>query len=149
MTDPGSAIPGEDATDITPEERRRQRLRDLWQLHLPLAIVLVICTSATLIEARRASEGVWRAWAYTVEWPLIGLFAIWIWNHYRTHGSLTRGLADRWRAHVAQFSAGDAPEAQPAPLPPAAGEDDAELGAWRDYLDDLHRREPPGSPPAG
>ncbi|MDQ5973617.1 MAG: hypothetical protein QG661_826 [Actinomycetota bacterium] len=149
MTEPDDGVRGEGAVAPAPYEQRRQRLRDLWQLHLPLAIVLVICASATIIEARRAGEGVWRAWAYMVEWPIIGLFAVWIWNRYRRHGSLTRGLADRWKAHVAQYSVDDRTDDPPAAPPPTASPDDAELDAWRDYVDELHRREPPGAPPAG
>jgi hypothetical protein len=87
------------------------------------------------------------------EWPLIGLFAIWIWHRYRTRGSVTKGLADRWRAHVAQYGAEldaeqDQPRAdEPEPVDPPPA--DPGLDAWRDYVDDLHRRDPPGGPPPG
>ena len=138
--------------DPTPDERRSTRWRDAWQLHLPLVIVLALCTAATIIEARRAGEGVWRAWAYMFEWPLIGLFAIWIWNRYRRHGSLTRGLAERWRSHVAQYGDADPdPEHDAAHDPPSdatpAQSADPQLGAWRAYVADLQRRDPPGAAP--
>lgn len=79
-----------------------------------------------------------------VEWPLIGLFAIWIWNRFRTHGTVIKGLGGRWRAHVADY--GKTQEAPRGAAPPAA---DPDLEAWRGHVDDLHRREPPGVPPAG
>ena len=144
------------ATEQPPEPESRRRWRDFWQLHLPLILVLAICTAATVIEARRATEGVWRAWAYMVEWPLIGLFAIWIWNRYRKHGTVIRGLGERLRAHAATYGAADPTEERPeqvestAPVqPPPAAPTDPDLAAWRGYVDDLHRREPPGAPPAG
>ncbi len=85
--------------------RSRGGWRDFWQLHVPLVLVLSLCTFITIIEVRRASEGVWRAWAYMFEWPLIGLFTIWIWHRYRTEGSVTKGLVARWRDRVSRMSA--------------------------------------------
>ena len=132
------------------------RRRDFWQLHVPLVLVLTLCTVITVIEVRRATEGVWRAWAYMFEWPMIGLFAIWIWYRYRKEGSVTRGLADRWRERVAQLGAeADAAEAAGAEAEAATEAatrapepvDDPELRKWQEYVDDLHRREPPGQPP--
>ena len=145
--------------DSTPDpdskEPRRVRggWRDVWQLHVPLVLVLSLCTVATIIEAQRASEGVWRAWAYMVEWPLIGLFTIWIWHRYRTEGSVTKGLIDRWRERVTRLGAeadGGAEGAAVAKAPAVQEEqpatDDPELDAWTSYVEDLRRREPPGSP---
>lgn len=131
--------------DEQPPRRRSARWRDFWQLHVPLAVVLTLCTVITVIEVRRATEGVWRAWAYMFEWPMIGLFAVWIWYRYRTEGSVTRGLAERWRERVERLGA-EADAAERAAEPVIAS-DDPELTAWRDYVDDLHRREPPGEPP--
>ena len=138
-----------DPTPMSEADRRRQRRRDVWQLHVPLVLVLLLCTVLTIVEARRAGDGVWRAWAYMFEWPLIGLFALWIWNRYRTHGSVTRGLADRWRAHVAQYGVNldeEDPGTDPA-SPPALAPLDPDLQAWQGYVEDLHRRDPPGQPP--
>jgi hypothetical protein len=130
--------------------RASSRSRDFWQLHVPLVLVLILCTVITVIEVRRASEGVWRAWAYMFEWPMIGLFSIWIWNRYRTQGSVTRGLADRWRERVeritAESDAARADAASPAAAAPAPP-DDPGLEAWQAYVDDLQRRDPPGRPP--
>ena len=125
-----------------PAPRSSSRRRDFWQLHVPLALVLALCTVVTIIEVRRATEGVWRAWAYMVEWPMIGLFCIWIWNRYRKQGSVTRGLADQWRSRVERISAEAAADA------PTPAVDDQGLEAWESYVDALHRRQPPGRPPA-
>ena len=124
-----------------------QRRRDFWQLHVPLVAVLTLCAVITVIEVRRATEGVWRAWFYMFEWPMIGLFAIWIWYRYRREGSLTRGLTDRWRDRVRQYEA-EADAADAAAPHTARVPDDPELSAWQDYVDDLQRRQPPGEPPA-
>ncbi len=138
----------EQTPEQSPEPESRRRWRDFWQLHVPLIVVLAICTAATIIEARRATEGVWRAWAYMVEWPLIGLFALWIWNRYRKHGTVIKGLSERLRAHAATYGTADPADTQPqqndTPTPV-----DPDLDAWRGYVDDLHRREPPGAPPSG
>ena len=131
----------------------RSRWRDVWQLHVPLVLVLGLCTVATVIEARRAEEGVWRAWAYMVEWPLIGAFAVWIWYRYRHEGRVTTHFADKWKARVEQITAeADAEAAMRAANDTAAGklpvpESDAELQAWQAYVEDLERRQPPGGPP--
>lgn len=112
----------------------RSRWRDFWQLHVPLVVVLLICLVATVIEVRRAGEGFWRAWIYMVEWPLIGVVAVWIWHRYRTEGNVTKGMVERWKARAAAL---------------AQEQDDPQLRAWNEYVDDLERRQPPGGPPAG
>jgi hypothetical protein len=120
----------------------RSRYRDLWQLHIPLVIVLAVCAALTVIEARRATEGVWRAWWYMIEWPLFGLFAIWVWYRYRHEGSVTKGMVQRWRNRVEALNAEADRAAEPPPIPI----DDPDLQAWTDYRDDLRRRQPPGGP---
>ena len=130
------------STPPSPDQRRR----DFWQLHVPLVVVLTLCAVITVIEVRRATEGVWRAWFYMFEWPMIGLFAIWIWYRYRREGSVTGSLTDKWRARGRQYEAeADAEEAAAADS--ARRTHDPGLDAWQEYVDDLHRREPPGEPP--
>jgi hypothetical protein len=133
----------EPRTEPTPP--RRGGWRDFWQLHVPLVLVLTLCAIVTVIEARRATEGVWRAWWYMFEWPLFGLFAFWIWYRYRNEGSVTKGMVQRWRDRVAEATA----EAERAAEPPPIPADDPGLQAWDGYLDELHRREPPGGPQTG
>lgn len=128
----------------SPDEPPKSRWRNFWQLDIPLVFAVALCTVFTVIEVRRAAEGVWRAWAYAFEWPMIGLFCLWIWYRYRKEGNVTKGLAARWRARVDRITA----EAKAQPSPPAALKPvDPDLDAWQSYLGDLHRREPPGKSP--
>lgn len=129
------------------EQRRARRRRDLWQLDVPLAFAVMLCTTLTVIELRRASEGVWRAWAYTFEWPLIGVICCWIWYRYRTEGSVTRRFTSRWKARVEQYEAEfEAAERSASAKGPTIDPEDPQLQEWQRYVDDLQRREPPGEP---
>ena len=121
-------------------EAPRSRIKDFLQLHLTLVVVLALCTTMTIIEARRASEGVDRALAYAFQWPLIGVFAFVVWNHYRRHGKLTRWFSDRYRARIEAFQRSD-----DAATPSLS--DDPEVIAWREHVRELRRVDPPGGPP--
>jgi len=110
--------------------RPRSRMRDLWQLDIPLVFGLALCTFLTIVEARRAGEGFWRAWVYTFEWPLIGAFIIWIWWRYKHEGHLTKGMIRRWRQRVDRYER----EARDAD-----SSDDPGLTAWRQQVADLER----------
>jgi len=143
-------------------DERRRRTRDLWQLHLPLVLVLALCAFATAVEFSRAREGVDRAWAYTIQWPVIGLFAIVVWNRYRKHGSITKSISGYFRARVARFEAEaleqearEQEAREQEALATAAANDsgegapsiDPDEQAWRDHVRELQRRDPPGGPP--
>lgn len=135
-------------------DQPRSRVKDLWQLHLPLVIVLAFCTVATIVEFQRARQGVDRAWAYTFQWPIIGAFAVVVWNRYRKHGSITRSISDYFRKRVARFEAEALAEEERqhaaqagAHTPPPLVVDPDEL-AWREHLRRLHEEDPPGGPPA-
>ena len=117
-----------------------RKIKDAFTLHLPLVIVLALCTVATVIEYGRAQEGVGRAWAYTFQWPIIGLFAIVIWNRYRKHGNLTRWFTDRYRNRIAAFTA-EAEAAETAKEPEPVDPDEQ---AWAEYVADLRRRDEQG-----
>lgn len=130
-------------TTEEPQRPVRSRWRDVWTLHIPLVLVLALCISATVIEFRRANEGVWRAWIYLFEWPLIGAFAVWMWVRFRREAG--GGFARRWRERAERAAQPD-PEPDPGPAPPA----DPELEAWRDYQRGLGRPGAPGTDgPAG
>ena len=119
-------------------EEKRSKVKDFWQLHVPLVLVLALCTFATIIEARRASEGVDRALVYTFQWPLIGVFAIVVWNRYRKHGNLTKWFTDRYRDRIRQFQREDAETGMEVTDPDEI--------AWREHLQELRRSDPPGGP---
>lgn len=112
-------------------ESRRRRLRDLWQLDLPLVLALALCTTFTVIEGMRAADGVWRAWIYMFEWPLIGAFCVWIWVRFKREPG--GGFARRWRERAQRF----AEEPQ--------GEIDPDLQAWQAYQRRVQDEQ--GSPP--
>lgn len=129
------------------DKRQEPRRRQLWRLHIPLAVALTICTAATVIEFNRATDGVGRAWAYAVQWPLFGAFAVWMWVRYRREergdgdsseladraGKVRNpfaGVVRRWQANVA-----DAERSAQVP------DDDPDLVAWRRHVVDLRRRE--------
>ena len=116
----------------------RSRARDFWQLDVPLVLVLILCVVATVIEVARANEGVWRAWIYLFEWPLIGAFAVWIWYRFKHEDG--GGFVRRWRERVARLEAEAVVDADARPdVPPAPT--DPDLEAWQEYQRDLRRRE--------
>lgn len=133
-------------------EEKRSRVKDLWQLHLPLVVVLALCTFATVVEYGRARQGVDRAWVYTIQWPIIGLFAVVVWNRYRKHGSITRSISNYFRARAARFEAEAVAEEERA-RQEASGEVivaevDPDEVAWREHVRRLHEQDPPGGPPS-
>ena len=131
-------------------ERQRRRRRNVWQLDIPLVLVLVLCTVITVIEYRRANEGVWRAWIYLFEWPLIAAFAVWMWYRF-THEGSGGGFVRRWKERVARFEAeADAQErderaAQADEARRVQEANDPQLQAWREYQRSLREQEQPPS----
>lgn len=117
----------------------RNRKKDFWTLDVPLVVVLALCISATVIEVGRAGAGNWRAAVYSIEWPIIGAFAIWMWVRFKREGGSFRGITRRWQERVARYEAeADAAErpVEKAPSPP-----DPELDAWNAYRDGVHQRD--------
>lgn len=47
--------------------------------HLTLVVGLVFCAFAFWFELRRAEGGNSLSWAYVFEWPLLGVFAVYMW----------------------------------------------------------------------
>lgn len=108
------------------EERPRSRVRDFWTLDVPLVVALIICTTATVIELGRATDGNWRAWVYSVEWPMIGAFCVWMWIRFRRQGASVSGMTQRWRDRAASYADEDRPASAPEPVDP-------DLAAWQEY----------------
>ncbi|MDD2817669.1 MAG: hypothetical protein PHN51_02585 [Candidatus Nanopelagicales bacterium] len=134
--------------ELTPEQKKTKRRKDLWQLDIPLVLGLLLCGFLSVIEFRRAFEGVGRAWVYAFQWPLIGAVCCWIWYRYRTEGNVTQGFISKWKQRVAALEA----EAKSAELhndevKAGVTPDDPDLQEWQHYVEDLQRREPPGHPP--
>lgn len=130
-------------TDGPTPERPRSRARDFWTLHVVLIVVLVLCTYATIVEGSRALDGNWRAVFYTFEWPLIGAFAIVVWNRYRRHGSLSLRFKERWDRRIASFQDADEREAAEAAAKAQAEAERTtpEALAWQEHVARLNREE--------
>ena len=129
--------------DAPPPERGRSRWRDVLTLHIPLVLVLTLCTVLTVVEFRRANEGVWRAWIYLFEWPLIAAFAIWMWVRFRREAG--GGFARQWRERVERVRAAEVHPGQDAePRAEGAAAADPELQAWHDYQRRIRDADGPG-----
>jgi hypothetical protein len=117
-----------------------RRWKDILTLHVPLVLVLALCTYATINQYGRAQQGVDRSWAYTFQWPIIGLFAIVVWNRYRKHGNLTKWFTDRYRGRIDAYRAeAEAEEAAKR----ETDEADPDTQAWERYVEELRRRDHP------
>jgi hypothetical protein len=89
-----------------------------------LFLAELICIPAFVFELSRALGGNTLSWAYVVEWPLLGGYAIYMWRKMLRE---EKGL-----------------EARPAPT--QEQQDDPELKAWNDYLASVHRSDQSGDP---
>ena len=96
------------------DEKRTHVLR----IHLGLFFAEAICISALVVELSRALSGNSLSWAYVVEWPVLGSYAIYMWRKL---------LND-------EKPRDDAPELQ-------ASEDDPRLAEWNAYLAHVHSRD--------
>lgn len=137
-------------SELEQTTKPRSKWFDFWTLHVPLVVVLAISISATIIEYNRAMEGIGRAWAYTFQWPLIGVFGIIVWNRYRKHGNLTKGFTRYFHERAARFTAeAEAEERAEAERLQRERElrETPEAQAWDQYVRELHRKDPPGGPP--
>ncbi len=85
------------------------------RLHLGLFLAEVICLSAFVIEMSRALSGNILSWAYVVEWPILGAYAVYM-----------------WRKLLKEELSIDQPS------PPPAVADDPRLVAWNEYLARVH-----------
>lgn len=115
-------------------------------------VVIVICIYATYNQIGRAAEGVDRSIVYAIQWPIIGIFAVIVWNRYRKHGSLTKSFTKYWRDRAERFTLeAERLEADRFPIAPKRADSNPDLNAqkeaWEEYLADLHRVDPPGGPP--
>lgn len=50
------------------------------RLHFGLAVAEGICLSAFVLELSRALAGNTLSWAYVAEWPVLGVYAIYMWR---------------------------------------------------------------------
>ncbi len=104
------------------------------RLHLTLALGLALSTLGLTVELRRALHGHLLAWAYVVEWPVLGVFGTYVWWNLTHPEAAERRKASRaarkissepsipeddpdllrWQAHLAQRNSHETrPEAEP------------------------------------
>ena len=50
-----------------------------WRAHLTLSLGLALCGAAFWFEIGRAEGGNELSWAYVFEWPLLAIFAVYMW----------------------------------------------------------------------
>lgn len=91
------------------------KTRHVLSIHLGLFFAEAICVSALVLELSRALSGNTLSWAYVVEWPVLGTYAIYMW----------RKLLKEQRSSNATST-------------PAVIDDDPRLAAWNDYLAQVH-----------
>lgn len=60
------------------------------KLHVTLALGLALCGVAFWFELGRAEGGNELSWAYVFEWPLLGIFAIYMWWRFLHPGFTIR-----------------------------------------------------------
>ena len=122
----------------------RRRWKDLWTLLVPLVVFVALSIYATINQYHRWQSGVDHSFAYMIQWPIIGIFAIIVWNRYRKHGSFSNWIGRHYRERAARFEA-EAEAKERAEV--AILEQDPDTQAWQAYVNQLHREDPPGGPP--
>ena len=99
------------------------------KLHLTLAAGLALCVAAGGYELYRALGGNMLSWAYVFEWPLFGVFGIYLW----------------WRL---LHEDSEPARAKRRPAPEMSAEESDQLEAWNRYLAELHASEAEGPDPS-
>jgi hypothetical protein len=109
----------EDAKDTDSELARVSRLTGAaaFKTHLTLVLGLALCAGAFWFELGRAERGNGLSWAYVFEWPLLGLFAVYMW----------------WKL----LHPGDTSKRPRRARPAIAPEYEGMLAAWQDHQREL------------
>jgi hypothetical protein len=94
------------------------------RIHLGLLAAEAICISAFVIEISRVLSGNTLSWAYVVEWPILGAYAIYMWHKLlkdeRSPESMSHRVTDEvdpqlaaWNEYLAQVHHGDQSDQRP------------------------------------
>ncbi len=130
--------------ESTEQGASRSRWKDVVSLHIPLVAFVALSIYATINQYHRWQSGVDHSLAYMIQWPIIGIFAIIVWNRYRKHGSFSNWIGRHYRERAARFEA----EAEAKEIAERVRlEEDPETQAWLAYKRELQREDPPGGPP--
>lgn len=68
-----------EASDERPDRPARESGVAAIKTHLTLAVGLALCAVAFWFELGRAERGNHLSWAYVFEWPLLAIFAVYMW----------------------------------------------------------------------
>jgi hypothetical protein len=103
------------------------------KLHVTLGLGLALCIVAFYVELGRALGGNSLSWAYVFEWPMLGVFAVYMWwnvlhqNRRRRRPPEPVQVAPEhvqmlraWQEHLRQMAAAEA-ESQRAKPEPGSG----------------------------
>jgi hypothetical protein len=96
-----------------------------FRIHLGLVLAEALCIPAFIFETYRAIDGNLLSWAYVVEWPVLGLYAIYMW-------------ARMLREERGEPSRRERREAREGIEREKIAVDDPDLVAWNQYLAKLH-----------
>ena len=110
-----------------------------FKTHVILLLGLALCTAAFWFELGRAERGNGLSWAYVFEWPLLGLFAIYMWWKLLHPGVTARerrrerpgvapeyeGMLAAWQEHQRELQATRRADEGEDPIPPRILEDPA------------------------
>jgi hypothetical protein len=110
-----------------------------FKTHLTLVLGLALCAAAFWFELGRAERGNGLSWAYVFEWPLLGLFAIYMWwkilhpgvapkRRRRTRPAIApeyEGMLAAWQEHQRELEATRRADEAEVPTPPSVDEDPA------------------------
>lgn len=117
-----------DASSADPPERLRGAAA--LRLHATLLVGLALCGAAFWIELHRAEGGNALSWAYVFEWPLLAVFAVYMWWKFLHPGRDVareaararrrppkpvvepqyQGMLEAWEAHQRDLAARQADE---------------------------------------
>ncbi len=129
----------ENAESGASSEAARHRLTGLAavKLHATLVSGLVLCALAFWFELGRAERGNSLSWAYVFEWPLLAVFAVYMWWKFLHPGGdgakkskkpkpaiapEYEGMLAGWQEHQRALAVEQA-KSSPAPEPPKEGSD--------------------------
>jgi hypothetical protein len=116
-------VPTEGRSDPAPRPVRLSGA-EAAKAHATLAVGLALCAVAFWFELGRALGGNSLSWAYVFEWPLFGVFAVYMWWNVLHGGRSTRsrppkrskpavdpkyaGMLEAWTTHQRELDAAKA-----------------------------------------
>ncbi len=116
-------VESQNAPVNSPDERLRGP--EAVRLHVTVALGLAFCVAAFWFELKRALGGNALSWAYVFEWPLLAVFAVYMWwqfLHPHRDNRLNRkvkaldpsfnGMLERWEESRESLEKSAGPEDQ-------------------------------------